>query len=35
MVFGVVLESKDIVEGNIYKCYDLGRSIAEELPKAN
>ncbi len=35
MVLGVVLESKDIVEGNISKCYDLGRRIAEELAKAN
>jgi len=35
MVFGVVLESKDIVAGNISKCYDLGRRIAEELAKAN
>src|SRR5665647_1768602 len=31
MVSGAVLESKDIVEGNVSKCYDLGKRIAQEL----
>ncbi len=35
MVPGVVLESKDIVEGNVSVCYDLGRRIAQELIKTN
>ena len=35
MVSGVVLESKDIVEANVPKCYDLGKRIAQELTKAN
>jgi multimeric flavodoxin WrbA len=35
MVSGVVLESKDIVEGNVSKCYDLGKTIAQELAKAS
>jgi len=33
MVLGVVLESKEIDEGNIPKCYDLGKRIAQELAK--
>ena len=33
MVEGVVLESKDINEGNISKCYDLGKAISQELIK--
>jgi hypothetical protein len=33
MVSGVVLESKDIVEGNVSKCYDLGKTITQELVK--
>jgi multimeric flavodoxin WrbA len=35
MVSGVVLESKDIVEGNVSVCYDLGKKIAQELAKTN
>jgi multimeric flavodoxin WrbA len=35
VVSGVILESKDVVEGNISKCYDLGKRIAQELSKAN
>ena len=35
MVEGVVLESKDINEGNISKCYDLGKAISQELIKIN
>jgi multimeric flavodoxin WrbA len=31
MVSGVVLESKDVVEGNVSNCYDLGKRIAQEL----
>jgi multimeric flavodoxin WrbA len=32
---GVVLTSKDIHEGNISKCYDLGKRLAQELVKTN
>jgi multimeric flavodoxin WrbA len=35
MVLGVVLESKDIVEGNVPKCYDLGKRLAQEITKTN
>lgn len=35
MVSGVVLESKEIVEGNVSECYDLGKRIAQELAKTN
>jgi multimeric flavodoxin WrbA len=35
MVSGVVLESKDVIEGNVSKCYDLGKRLAQELAKAN
>jgi multimeric flavodoxin WrbA len=35
MLSGVVLESKDIVEGNLSLCYDLGKRIAQELIKTN
>ena len=35
MVAGIVLESKDIVEGNVSKCYDLGKMISQELTKTN
>ena len=31
IVSGIVLESKDIVEGNVSKCLDLGKRIAQEL----
>jgi multimeric flavodoxin WrbA len=35
IVSGVVLESKDIIEGNVSTCYDLGKRIAQELAKTN
>jgi multimeric flavodoxin WrbA len=35
LVLGVVLESRDIVEGNVPKCYDLGKRMSQELAKAN
>jgi NAD(P)H dehydrogenase (quinone) len=35
MVLGVVLESRDIVEGNVSKCYDLGKRIGQELTNTN
>jgi multimeric flavodoxin WrbA len=35
IVSGVVLESKDIIEGNVSACYDLGKRIAQELSKTN
>jgi len=31
LVSGVVLESKEIAEGNLTKCYELGQRIAKEL----
>jgi len=30
MISGVVLESKDIVDGNVSKCYDFGKRIAQD-----
>jgi NAD(P)H dehydrogenase (quinone) len=35
MILGVVLESKDIVEGNVSKCYDLGKRLAQKLAETN
>ena len=35
VVSGVVLESKDIIGGNVSVCYDLGKKIAQELAKTN
>jgi multimeric flavodoxin WrbA len=34
MVLGVVLRSEDIAEGNVSKCYDLGKRLERELAKA-
>jgi multimeric flavodoxin WrbA len=31
VISGVVLESNDIEQGNLSKCYDLGRRIAKQL----
>jgi multimeric flavodoxin WrbA len=33
VVPGVVLKTKDIFEGNVSECYDLGKRLAEELAK--
>ena len=35
IVAGIVLESIDIGEGNVSKCYDLGKMISQELTKTN
>jgi multimeric flavodoxin WrbA len=35
LVPGVVFESKDFVEGNFSKCYDLGKMVVKELDKSN
>jgi len=34
VVPGLVLECKDIFEGNVSSCYQLGKKIAQELDKA-
>ena len=31
---GVIFESKDFVEGNFSKCYDLGKMLVQELNKS-
>ncbi len=31
MLSGIVLETKDVVDGNLSKCYDFGQKIAQEL----
>jgi flavodoxin I len=31
MVSGIVLESKEIAQGSLSKCYDLGQRIAQEI----
>jgi multimeric flavodoxin WrbA len=33
LISGVVLESKEISQGNLSKCYDLGQIIAQELAR--
>ena len=35
MVEGVILETKDILEGNVTECYDLGKRIAQKIAKGN
>ena len=35
MVTGLVLETKDVVKGNLSECYDLGKRLAQELAKPN
>ena len=35
MVMGLVLETKDVVRGNVSQCYDLGKRLATELTKPN
>jgi multimeric flavodoxin WrbA len=34
MVSGIVLESKQIAQGSLFKCYDLGQRIVKELGDA-
>ena len=34
MVPGLVLESKDVILGNVTKCFDLGKRLAQELDKS-
>ena len=35
MVTGLVLESKDIFEGHVSKCHDLGKRLAQAITKTN
>jgi NAD(P)H dehydrogenase (quinone) len=35
IVQGLVLETKDVVKGNLSECYDLGKKLAQELAKPN
>ncbi|MGE5555991.1 MAG: flavodoxin family protein [Methanocella sp.] len=35
MVSGLVLESKTVFQGELSKCYELGKALAEEIAKTN